>query len=61
MEKHPVVTRQEWLTARKVLLAKEKEATHLRDKINAGRLALPWVRVEKAYVFDTPRPICPWC
>ena len=55
MEKHPVVTRQEWLTARKVLLAKEKEATHLRDKINAGRLALPWVKVEKAYVFDTPR------
>jgi predicted dithiol-disulfide oxidoreductase (DUF899 family) len=55
MEKHPVVTRQEWLTARKVLLAKEKEATHLRDKINADRLALPWVKVEKAYVFDTPR------
>ena len=55
MEKHPVVTRQEWLIARKVLLAKEKEATHLRDKINADRLALPWVKVEKAYVFDTPR------
>ena len=35
--------------------SKEKEATHLRDKINAERLALPWVKVEKKYVFDTPR------
>src|ERR1700722_4698085 len=55
MEKHPVVTQQEWLTARKALLAKEKEATHLRDNINADRLALPWVKVEKDYVFDTPQ------
>ena len=35
--------------------AEEKEATHLRDKINAERLALPWVKVEKAYRFDTPK------
>ncbi len=50
---HPVVSREEWLTARKVLLAKEKELTRLRDDLNAKRRALPWVKVEKAYVFDT--------
>ena len=54
MPEHAVVAQQEWMTARKALLLKEKEATHLRDKINAERLALPWVRVDKEYVFDTP-------
>jgi predicted dithiol-disulfide oxidoreductase (DUF899 family) len=54
MPQQPVVSREEWLTARKALLVKEKEATRLRDKINAERLALPWVKVEKEYVFDTP-------
>src|SRR6202167_2791227 len=54
MPQHPVVSQQEWLVARKALLLSEKEATHLRDKINAERLALPWVKVEKEYVFDTP-------
>lgn len=49
-----VVSREEWLEARRALLLKEKEATHLRDKVNAERMALPWVRVEKDYVFDTP-------
>src|SRR5215469_4524799 len=49
-----VVSREEWLAARRALLAREKEATRLRDQINAERLALPWVRVEKDYVFDTP-------
>ncbi len=33
---------------------KEKEATHLRDRVNAERLAMPWVKVDKDYVFDTP-------
>jgi predicted dithiol-disulfide oxidoreductase (DUF899 family) len=51
---HPVVSQEEWLAARKALLAKEKEATHLRDKLNRERLALPWVKVEKNYTFDTP-------
>jgi predicted dithiol-disulfide oxidoreductase (DUF899 family) len=51
---HPVVSQEEWLTARKALLLREKEVTHLRDSINADRLALPWVRVEKQYTFDTP-------
>jgi len=50
---HQVVSQEEWLTARKALLVQEKEATHLRDKINAERLALPWVKVEKTYTFDT--------
>jgi predicted dithiol-disulfide oxidoreductase (DUF899 family) len=54
MPQHSVVSQQEWLTARKALLLKEKEATHLRDKINTERLALPWVKVDKAYAFDTP-------
>ncbi|ATN33500.1 thioredoxin [Rhizobium sp. ACO-34A] len=51
---HSVVSRQEWLEARRALLQKEKEATHARDRLNAERLALPWVKVEKDYVFDTP-------
>jgi len=54
MPQHPVVSRQEWLTARKALLLREKEATHLRDQINAERLALPWVKVDKNYTFETP-------
>ena len=54
MQGHPVASRQDWLVARKALLAREKEATRLRDRINAERLALPWVRVEKLYAFDTP-------
>ena len=49
-----VVSRDEWLAARKQLLIKEKELTRLRDQINADRHALPWVKVEKAYVFDGP-------
>ncbi len=51
---HPVVSRDEWLVARRALLAQEKEATRLRDRLNAARLALPWVRLDKTYVFETP-------
>ncbi|GGF13330.1 hypothetical protein GCM10011611_18790 [Aliidongia dinghuensis] len=53
MQDHPVVSREEWLAARRALLVHEKEETRLRDKVNAERLALPWVKVEKSYVFDT--------
>jgi len=49
-----VVSREEWLEARRSLLAREKEETHLRDAVRAERLALPWVKVEENYVFDTP-------
>jgi predicted dithiol-disulfide oxidoreductase (DUF899 family) len=51
---HKVATRAEWLVARKALLAKEKEWTRLRDRLSAERRALPWVKVDKAYVFDGP-------
>jgi predicted dithiol-disulfide oxidoreductase (DUF899 family) len=51
---HQVVSRDEWLAARKELLCKEKEFTRLRDQLSAERRALPWVKVEKTYVFDGP-------
>lgn len=50
---HQVVSRSEWLAARTTLLAREKALTRLRDELNAERLALPWVKVDKEYVFDT--------
>jgi predicted dithiol-disulfide oxidoreductase (DUF899 family) len=49
-----IVSRAEWLEARKALLIKEKELTRLRDELAAERRALPWVRVDKQYVFDGP-------
>jgi len=52
---HQTVSREQWLAARKELLAKEKELTHHRDQVNEARRHLPWVKVEKAYVFDTPK------
>lgn len=51
---HPVVSRDEWLKARKALLAKEKEWTRRRDQLSAERRALPWVRIDKEYLFDGP-------
>ncbi|PMR68852.1 DUF899 domain-containing protein [Halomonas heilongjiangensis] len=48
-----IVSRDEWLVARQELLTREKELTRLRDALNARRRALPWVKVEKAYAFDT--------
>lgn len=48
------VTREEWLTARKQLLAHEREVTHLRDAVNAERRRLPMVKVEKDYLFEGP-------
>jgi predicted dithiol-disulfide oxidoreductase (DUF899 family) len=50
MERHEVVSRE----ARVALLAKEKAQTRLRDEIAAERRALPWVKVEKDYVFEGP-------
>ncbi|UUP16251.1 DUF899 domain-containing protein [Nitratireductor thuwali] len=49
------VSREEWLTARKELLTREKQASRLRDEIAAERRALPWVKIDKEYVFDTPQ------
>ena len=50
---HAVVSRPEWLAARKAHLQKEKEFTHLRDELSRSRRELPWEKVEKQYVFET--------
>jgi predicted dithiol-disulfide oxidoreductase (DUF899 family) len=52
--KHAVVSRDEWLAARTEHLRREKEFSKLRDQLSAERRALPWVRVDKTYTFDTP-------
>src|SRR5881628_2326590 len=49
-----VVSKTEWLVARRDLLTREKELTRLRDKVSRHRRELPWVKVEKQYVFDGP-------
>jgi predicted dithiol-disulfide oxidoreductase (DUF899 family) len=51
MTQHQVVSHSQWISARRQLLAKEKEFTRLRDELSAVRRALPWERVEKDYVF----------
>ena len=48
-----IVSRDEWLLARVGLLEKEKELTRLSDEVARRRQELPWVRVDKAYQFDT--------
>lgn len=53
MQPHQVVSQSEWIAARKVLLAKEKDLTRARDALNRERRALPWVKIEKTYTFDT--------
>ena len=50
--KHEIVSPEEWVAARKELLKKEKEFTRLRDQLSAERRDLPWVKVEKPYIFD---------
>ena len=54
MNRPRIVSRDEWLAARKQHLSKEKDFTRLRDQLSAERRTLPWVRVEKRYVFDGP-------
>jgi predicted dithiol-disulfide oxidoreductase (DUF899 family) len=54
MEEARVVSRDEWLSARKELLAKEKQLTRQNDALAAERRNLPWEKVEKEYIFDTP-------
>jgi predicted dithiol-disulfide oxidoreductase (DUF899 family) len=54
IQDHSVVSEKEWLAQRKELLRKEKEFTRLRDELSRQRRELPWVKVEKNYVFDGP-------
>ena len=54
MNNHKVVTSDEWLAARKEYLQKEKEFTRLRDQLSQQRRELPWVKVDKEYLFDGP-------
>ena len=51
-------TREEWLTARKALLAKEKAMSRELDALRAERRRLPWVKIEKPYVFEGPQGQC---
>lgn len=55
MSRHPLATREEWLAARLELLEAEKLLTRQSDALSTQRQALPWVRVDKDYRFDTER------
>jgi predicted dithiol-disulfide oxidoreductase (DUF899 family) len=54
ISEHPIVSPEQWTPLRKELLRKEKELTRLRDRLNAERRELPWVRVERNYFFEAP-------
>ncbi|HKQ38835.1 MAG TPA: thioredoxin family protein [Verrucomicrobiae bacterium] len=54
IENRKVVSQKEWIPARKKLLLKEKKFSKLRDKLNLERRKLPWVKIEKEYVFEGP-------
>jgi predicted dithiol-disulfide oxidoreductase (DUF899 family) len=54
MEPHKIVSRDEWLAARKAHLAEEKAFTRARDALSRKRRELPWVKVDKPYVFEGP-------
>jgi predicted dithiol-disulfide oxidoreductase (DUF899 family) len=58
MQQHPIVSREEWLTARKALLVRERAMTHELDALRAERRQLPWVKIEKPYVFEGPDGEC---
>src|SRR5258708_2141793 len=55
MQAHNIVSREQWIAARKALLAHEKELTRARDGLSAERRALPWVRIDKPYSFEGPK------
>ncbi|UGA42867.1 DUF899 domain-containing protein [Bradyrhizobium quebecense] len=54
MQQHKIVSREEWIAARKALMAGEKELTQAREALSRQRRELPWVKVDKDYVFDGP-------
>ena len=57
MNTPPIVSPQEWEAAREQLLVKEKALTRARDALAAERRRMPWVAVEKAYLFEGPEGI----
>ena len=58
MTEHPIMSREDWLVERKALLAKERALTHELDALRAERRRLPWVKVEKTYIFEAPKGGC---
>ena len=54
MTTHMTATREQWLEARRDLLAAEKDLTRRSDEVAQLRQRLPWVRVDKNYLFDGP-------
>jgi predicted dithiol-disulfide oxidoreductase (DUF899 family) len=54
MNHNPIVSRKEWLTARKLFLTREKEFTRAYDKLRRQRRELPWVKIDKSYELDGP-------
>ena len=54
MQQHTVVSREEWIAARKAHMAREKELTKAREALSEARRNLPWVKVDKDYVFEGP-------
>jgi len=54
MDKHRIVSHEDWIAARKEFLAREKEFTRMRDELSRQRREMPWERVDKNYVFDAP-------
>jgi len=54
LDNHRIVSKDEWLAARSALLKKEKEFTLLRDKLGQQQRDMPWVLVDKKYLFDGP-------
>ena len=55
---HTIVTREEWLVARTALLARERALTHELDALRAERRQLPFVKIDKPYVFEGPEGEC---
>ena len=51
---HQVVSQEEWLAARRELLREEKALTKQQQRVAAARRELPWMKITRNYVFDTP-------
>ena len=54
MDTPPIVSREEWESARQKLLVEEKKSTRARDALAAKRRRMPWLAVDKEYEFDGP-------